>query len=846
MAPRISRRVKYVVVLALVTIFLYASLGTNRAPDGSFDDLEFESQFRRPGESEDFKQDDAPQVVKEITIATIQPEPEKPIEKTVPRPFVETEDSRSSTTSNFASSVQPTPAPDESQPESSRAAEPLPTVSPADTSPREKFQLDRKERFPVNSKQRISLPTSKPAKIPRIQTEDPSKTETEQEKKIRTGRRDAIRNVFKQDWSAYRTYAWMHDELRPVTNSSLDPFGGWGATLVDSLDTLLIMDLLDEYEEAAKAVAGIDFTYTESQSIPVFETTIRYLGGLLAAHDLAISKGLTDSTMLSQAKILGKVLYGAFDTPNRMPILHFDYRKQAAASPDTVLRADRGAVMAEPGSLTVEFTRLAQLSDGEDRDIFFDAIQRVVDAYEESMDSMVVPGLWPLRLDLSGCKMPPKPTPKPNPSQAPRPDISTANNAKGSGAPVAALIETVADKAEKASDRLLEVLQDKKSDAERSKDPAAKRQSPQSAPREPEENAKSSDSEQEKGPPCEKQGIRAPPGIQMYAIGGMADSTYEYFTKQYLLLGGVAEADQYKKLYELSMEATKKWLLYKPLVPGDLGAHELLFAGEVAVQNEGRPTFHAKMQHLTCFVGGMFAMGSKVFNRPEDLSIAARLTDGCVWAYNFTETGVAPEVFHMHECKDDVCSWADFQHKQTHIADPDVFEPTTETTESNGKTSDATTTDSKQKRQTSPNSQTDDASVLASKNFENSQASKSPPVKNYDSGDEAMFWVDPTYKLRPEAIESVWYMYRITGDKIWQEKGWKMWLATEELTRTPIAHSAVTQIMYKDQVTKTDSLESFWFAETLKYYYLLFCDFDTISLDEYVLNTEAHPFKRPS
>jgi mannosyl-oligosaccharide alpha-1,2-mannosidase len=43
----------------------------------------------------------------------------------------------------------------------------------------------------------------------------------------------------------------------------------------------------------------------------------------------------------------------------------------------------------------------------------------------------------------------------------------------------------------------------------------------------------------------------------------------------------------------------------------------------------------------------------------------------------------------------------------------------------------------------------------------------------------------------------------------------------------------------------TNSMESFWFGETLKYYYLLFETPEVVSLDEWVLNTEAHPFKRP-
>jgi mannosyl-oligosaccharide alpha-1,2-mannosidase len=45
---------------------------------------------------------------------------------------------------------------------------------------------------------------------------------------------------------------------------------------------------------------------------------------------------------------------------------------------------------------------------------------------------------------------------------------------------------------------------------------------------------------------------------------------------------------------------------------------------------------------------------------------------------------------------------------------------------------------------------------------------------------------------------------------------------------------------------KMDSMESFWLAETLKYFYLVFEEWDVVSLDEFVLNTEAHPLRRPT
>lgn len=72
-----------------------------------------------------------------------------------------------------------------------------------------------------------------------------------------------------------------------------------------------------------------------------------------------------------------------------------------------------------------------------------------------------------------------------------------------------------------------------------------------------------------------------------------------------------------------------------------------------------------------------------------------------------------------------------------------------------------------------------------------------------------------------------------------------MFLSVNEHTSTVYGNSAI------DDVTMTtpqlnDEMESFWLAETLKYFYLLFEEESVVSLDDWVLNTEAHPFKRPT
>ncbi len=63
-------------------------------------------------------------------------------------------------------------------------------------------------------------------------------------------------------------------------------------------------------------------------------------------------------------------------------------------------------------------------------------------------------------------------------------------------------------------------------------------------------------------------------------------------------------------------------------------------------------------------------------------------------------------------------------------------------------------------------------------------------------------------------------MYRITGDKKWQDKGWKMFEAIVEHTTTEAGSSAINNVLTPN-TTQLNEMESFWTAETLKYFYLL-------------------------
>lgn len=177
-----------------------------------------------------------------------------------------------------------------------------------------------KENYPVSSY--IPLPTAKSTVIPKIQYDFPD--ETSSARKEREERRNAVKKAFKHAWKGYKENAWLKDELAPISGGYRKAFSGWAATLVDTLDTLLIMDMEDEFEAALPALDEIDFTTTDDSRVSLFETTIRYLGGLLSAYDL--SKGKYP-ILLKKATELGEILYSAFDTPNRMPMARWEWMR---------------------------------------------------------------------------------------------------------------------------------------------------------------------------------------------------------------------------------------------------------------------------------------------------------------------------------------------------------------------------------------------------------------------------------------------------------------------------------------------------------------------------------------
>lgn len=187
-------------------------------------------------------------------------------------------------------------------------------------------------------------------------------------------------------------------------------------------------------------------------------------------------------------------------------------------------------------------------------------------------------------------------------------------------------------------------------------------------------------------------------------------------------------------------------------------ANKLAYLAEMKYER-----IESKMDHLACFAGGMFGIGSKSYSDPETrrshMEIAHGLTKTCHESYNRTATGLGPECFRFTE------------------------------------------------------------SVEA----------------------RAIRSNEKYYILRPEVVESYFYMWRLTKDEKYRQWAWEVVLALEKYCRVPGGFTGLRDVYNASpDAPKDDVQQSFFFAELLKYLYLIFSDDQLISLDQWVFNTEAH------
>ncbi|XP_012969824.1 ER degradation-enhancing alpha-mannosidase-like protein 3 isoform X8 [Mesocricetus auratus] len=188
-----------------------------------------------------------------------------------------------------------------------------------------------------------------------------------------------VLEMFDHAYGNYMEHAYPADELMPLTCRGRvrgqepsrgdvdDALGKFSLTLIDSLDTLVVLNKTKEFEDAVRKVLR-DVNLDNDVVVSVFETNIRVLGGLLGGHSLAImlkEKGeymqWYNDELLQMAKQLGYKLLPAFNTTSGLPYprinLKFGIRK-----PEARTGTETDTCTACAGTLILEFAALSRFT----------------------------------------------------------------------------------------------------------------------------------------------------------------------------------------------------------------------------------------------------------------------------------------------------------------------------------------------------------------------------------------------------------------------------------------------------------------------------------------------------
>ncbi|KAH9059107.1 seven-hairpin glycosidase [Lactarius vividus] len=487
-------------------------------------------------------------------------------------------------------------------------------------------------------------------------------------------RADAVRGAFLHAYQSYLTHAAPHDELKPISKLPVDNFNGWGLSIVDSLDTMWLMGLYDEFDAGLAVVTNVTFSMPPDKYAPFFETVIRYLGGLLSAYALS-----QDPILLTRADDLGTALLPAFRTTSGLPIFSVNTVNGRVAKG---WAGDAG--FAESLTCQLEYKYLAYLTG---RKVYYDVVERIMDVMYEAnvtFTGELFPVLWSLK----------------------------------NGTPISRTV----------------------------------------------------------------------------SVGSSADSAYEYMLKQWLLTGRTDT--KARDLYIRSVDAILDHLTY--LTPN----RSLLYVTDATVDIHGTFNPSHKLEHLTCFLPATLALGAVTLPDvpPRHMWAARALAHTCWVLYADSPSGLSPDVVLMRSTPK--------------LAPPSPF---------------------------------GDLWVTHLKQWEQNGSQGDPPgVRSPESVRDTDTLPEYTpigkgYLLRPETVESFYFLWRTTGDVMWRERGWEVFEALEREARVESGGYASVENAHSVGGLKTDEMPSWFLAETLKYLFLLFTDEDPIPLDRWVFNTEAHP-----
>eukprot|EP01006_Ploeotia_vitrea_P030436 TRINITY_DN62859_c0_g1_i1.p1 TRINITY_DN62859_c0_g1~~TRINITY_DN62859_c0_g1_i1.p1 ORF type:complete len:739 (-),score=86.08 TRINITY_DN62859_c0_g1_i1:156-2372(-) len=205
--------------------------------------------------------------------------------------------------------------------------------------------------YPPNPPPPVWPPNQGPSQA--LPEKDPD--ELEDPVKENERRRKAVKEAFLHGWNAYKKYAWGRDEFQPLSKRGKDwtkNGGGFGLTILDSISSLWLLDLKEEFAEALEWIKK-ELTFNKDADISAFESTIRMVAGLLSAYELS---GEEHKFLLDKAVDLTDRLLFAYNTTTGIPHATVNLFKHTHTSPKWT---GGSSVLSEFGTVQMEFRTLS-------------------------------------------------------------------------------------------------------------------------------------------------------------------------------------------------------------------------------------------------------------------------------------------------------------------------------------------------------------------------------------------------------------------------------------------------------------------------------------------------------
>ncbi|CUS22736.1 LAQU0S06e04874g1_1 [Lachancea quebecensis] len=312
---------------------------------------------------------------------------------------------------------------------------------------------------------------------------------------------------------------------------------------------------------------------------------------------------------------------------------------------------------------------------------------------------------------------------------------------------------------------------------------------------------------------------------------------YSNMAKFYQLLNGFdpTSDSRFTRLLVNSFDRIKELMVFTPALPNP-GLKNLAFVNSLATESHYDALTNEKvikiipdftMHHSSCALGSAFALMGKLFDEEKYIELGARITRGCSHTYQLL--GVMPESLHVGRCMQAPCS----------------FDPSQPPSNKNV----ATKADSFLGVKVQDSDSAGDSTEKPSRAYiisEREEASDpSRLTAQWFEGPELPEYIDgavPNYNLSAETIESIFYLYRITGEDEWRQMGLELWESTIKVIKSSGA-KGVGQVSAIDNIFKKEALDALpadWFSKHLKFFYLLFWKSDSFSLDDYVFTHGGH------